>query len=99
MSGTPSVNVVSRELLIAQAAGLADELRREVGLLDRDARALDLRGLPMFAANLRTIRGRLATVMALALEVAEQGGTGRRPSRRSRVSGQPGATFSTGAAR
>ncbi len=73
MSGTPSTHVPDRDHLVAVAGELARELREETGRLERDARVLELRGLPLFAANVRSLRGRLVGVLKLADAVARQG--------------------------
>jgi len=44
------------------AARLAADLRTESGLLERDARAFEVRGFPRLAADLRVIRDRLVAV-------------------------------------
>ena len=96
MSGLPTSAIPNRALLVGAAAELATVLRGEIRQLTRDAQAFELQGRPLLAANIRTMRRRLARVLAAAEAVLG----GERPttpssSRSSRV-GHPSATFSTG---
>jgi len=75
MSPLPVSLVIDREALHHAARNLADELRREIPRLERDAVALQER-LPRFAADVRTLRRRFVTVLKLAEDViAARGGT------------------------
>jgi hypothetical protein len=66
MSGLPVTAIPDRHILVAAAGELAEVLRVEVGRLDRDAKALELRGNRRFAGQVRDIRARFATVLQAA---------------------------------
>ena len=68
------VPALDRRALIGAARELAEVLAVEVRQLERDAQAVDQRGLPDFAAQLRALRRRLGGVLALAKAVAAAGG-------------------------
>ena len=63
---------IDREALYHAAVNLAKELRQEIPRLDRDAVALQER-LPRFAADVRTLRRQLTTVLKLAEAVLAAG--------------------------
>jgi hypothetical protein len=66
MSGLPGTSIPDRHILVAAAGELAEVLRSEVGRLDRDAKALELRGNRLFAGQVRDIRTRFAKVLQAA---------------------------------
>jgi hypothetical protein len=59
------------EILLSATGELAAGLRAEIGRLEVDARLLQER-LPMFAANVRTLRARLAGVLGLCESLLAQ---------------------------
>ncbi len=73
MSGAPLTGVLDREAVVAAAGELATVLRVEITHLERDARALELRGNRLFAGQVRDMRARFARVLRLAEAVVREG--------------------------
>jgi hypothetical protein len=69
VTGTPRTVTVHRDVLVGAARELAKTLKAEMDHLDRDARALEERGNRLFAAEVRSLRTRLAKVLAAAVAV------------------------------
>ena len=74
MSGTPTTAVLDRVALVAVARELARVLREEIKELDGNARGLELRGYPMFAAECRTMRQRCTVLLKSAWAGVKAGG-------------------------
>ena len=64
-------------ILSAAAAELAALLRDEAGLLERDARLFNARGLPQFAGDVRELRRRLLRVLTTCESIAGRQDDGR----------------------